>query len=234
MIRNKLIKGIYLIKRKDQKDQDKPHYYIGQSVDIFKRWNQHCDENSQFIDKAIQEYGFTEFEFSIIEEVSNESELNEREKYWINFYKKKVGESQLYNISETKNANPHVLNAVTKNEIKKLFIDDIGRSIYAISEKYSIAWEEVMKIRKPLLTKYGLKYDTRLKNIVFKETGTIPENWRGRNMTKSISDKILALKKVDKGRKDIANECNISTTDLDYFIEEYEEKGLSYDYALTL
>ena len=169
MIRNKLIKGIYLIKRKDPKDNEKPHYYIGQSVDIFKRWNQHCDESSQYIDKTIQEYGLTEFEFSIIEIISNESELNKREKYWINFYKKKVGESQLYNISETKNTNPHLLSAETKTEIKKLFIDDIGQSIYAISEKYAIAWEEVMKIRKPLLTKQGLKYDSRLKNIVEKK-----------------------------------------------------------------
>ena len=66
--------------------------YIGQSVDIYKRWCQHCKcglgidtPAGNKLYKAIQEIGLENFSFQVLEECSN-LELNEKEKYYINLY----------------------------------------------------------------------------------------------------------------------------------------------------
>jgi len=80
--------GIYKIV--NQINQQK---YIGQSTNIERRWQRHIrdafDENGRAYNyplyKAIRKYGIENFSFEIIEECSVE-ELNEKEKYWINYY----------------------------------------------------------------------------------------------------------------------------------------------------
>ena len=66
--------------------------YIGQSVDIYKRWCEHCKcglgidtPPGNKLYKAIQEYGLDNFTFELIEECEP-SELNEKEKYFISLY----------------------------------------------------------------------------------------------------------------------------------------------------
>lgn len=57
--------------------------YIGQSVNIEKRWKQHCQSSSDsLIAKAIQKYGKDNFVFSILEECPLDK-LNEREDFYI-------------------------------------------------------------------------------------------------------------------------------------------------------
>ena len=66
--------------------------YIGQAIDIYKRWNEHCKcglgidtPPGNKLYKAMQEYGLNNFTFELIEEC-NQSELNEKEKYFIELY----------------------------------------------------------------------------------------------------------------------------------------------------
>ena len=66
--------------------------YIGQAVDIYKRWNEHCKcglgidtPPGNKLYKAIQEYGLENFTFELIEECSS-IDLNEKEKYFIELY----------------------------------------------------------------------------------------------------------------------------------------------------
>ena len=66
--------------------------YIGQAVDVYKRWNEHCKcglgidtPPGNKLYKAIQEYGLENFTFELIEECSS-SKLNEKEKYFIELY----------------------------------------------------------------------------------------------------------------------------------------------------
>lgn len=69
------------------------HSYIGQSVDIDRRWKQEKEDsvnvNSHSYDyplmRAFRKYGIDNFCFEVIEECKIE-ELNEKEIYWINFY----------------------------------------------------------------------------------------------------------------------------------------------------
>lgn len=64
------------------------HCYIGQSVDIKRRWRQHRTDY-KIIDYplylAFRKYGLENFSFEIIEECSSDL-LNEREIYWIKYY----------------------------------------------------------------------------------------------------------------------------------------------------
>ena len=69
------------------------HCYIGQSVDIYRRWNTHkrvyknndIQEYNTSLYRAFRKYNIENFSFEIIEEC-NVEELNEREMYWIKFY----------------------------------------------------------------------------------------------------------------------------------------------------
>lgn len=77
----KLTCGIYKIENKVNKK-----VYIGQSIEIERRWQKHLNAKDDFvIHKAIQKYGKNCFSFSILEECKL-SELNEKEKYWIDQY----------------------------------------------------------------------------------------------------------------------------------------------------
>lgn len=66
--------------------------YIGQSVDVYKRFCQHCKAGlgidtpvGNKLYKAIQEYGLQNFTFELICECSKQ-ELNEKEQYFIELY----------------------------------------------------------------------------------------------------------------------------------------------------
>lgn len=68
--------------------------YIGQSVDIKERFRQHIKNSLSYgpqtnkVYQQMQKYGQQNFTFEVIEEVDR-SNLNERETYWIDFYKTK-------------------------------------------------------------------------------------------------------------------------------------------------
>jgi len=98
MIRNKLVKGIYLIQRMNCNSDNEPQYYIGKAVDIFDRWNNHCNDTEQSIDQSICEIGCSNFVFRILEIVSKEDELNKCETEWIKKYREDYGDKALYNI----------------------------------------------------------------------------------------------------------------------------------------
>lgn len=67
--------------------------YIGQSVDINKRWrseiqnafNSNTNSYDYPLSRAIRKYGLDNFSFEIIERCERK-QLNEREKYWIAYY----------------------------------------------------------------------------------------------------------------------------------------------------
>lgn len=72
--------GIYKIENKIN-----GKVYIGQSVDIDRRFREHKRRSEQQIDFAIQKYGIDNFNFDIIEECSL-SDLNDKEEYWTLYY----------------------------------------------------------------------------------------------------------------------------------------------------
>ncbi len=80
--------------------------YVGQSKDIYYRWNQYKynyeNHNNRFIEHSIKKYGYDQHVFEIIEEC-NQEYLNEREIYWIETLKtnyKKYPENNGLNFSD--------------------------------------------------------------------------------------------------------------------------------------
>ena len=87
ILKDKTKMGIYKITNVETNE-----CYIGQAVDIYKRWSQHCKAGlgidtppGNKLYKAIQEYGLQNFTFEILLEC-NRDELNEKEKYFISLY----------------------------------------------------------------------------------------------------------------------------------------------------
>ena len=84
----KTICGIYKITNQETKEA-----YVGQSVDISKRWKDHIKcglgidtPAGNKLYKAMQEYGVWNFSWELLEECPKE-ELNAKEKFYIDFYK---------------------------------------------------------------------------------------------------------------------------------------------------
>lgn len=77
--------GIYLIENKKTRQK-----YIGQSVNIEKRWYEHCynkAKHNSYVENAMQKHGVDNFILKIIEELPNDADLlNKREIYWISYY----------------------------------------------------------------------------------------------------------------------------------------------------
>ena len=72
--------GIYKITNKENGKS-----YIGQSVNIERRLQEHIRRDKQYIDMAIQKYGSQNFTFETIEECDIDN-LDEREEYWTLYY----------------------------------------------------------------------------------------------------------------------------------------------------
>lgn len=218
----KEIKGIYLIERIETVSDETKKYYVGQALDIFDRFNQHCTETHSGIDAAITKLGSDKFSFRILEIVKRAKDLNACETKWINIYKELYGDERIYNIAQTQNARK-TINSQIKAKIKTLFEEDLGRSIYAIAEHFNIPYDDVIKIRKPLLSKNDLKWIKG--KIVDTKTGKEPNDWRGYQFTKGLAKKIkAALDKPGSSKKDVRF---VSQSDLDIFLN----LGNNYCYA---
>lgn len=222
------IKGIYLIERISELDDSKPRYYVGQSEDIFQRFSQHCNGKEQYIDKEINRVGLISFSFRVLEQVSKKSDLDSCEQKWIKFYIDNYGEEKLYNIDYTDNSNPNAITRETRKEIRKLFENDVKQSIYAIASRFHVDFNEVIKIRKGVLEKSGLKYSSKLKQVVYESTNEAPENWMGAQLTKKIAKQADEYKTMELDNSDIAHKCNISVTDLRYYLDSDKSE---YQYA---
>lgn len=79
----KPIIGIYKITHRDS-----GKCYIGQSVDVFKRWKGHSNlaaKKKSLVQRAFVKHGIDQFSFEVLEECSREM-LNDREVHWISYF----------------------------------------------------------------------------------------------------------------------------------------------------
>ena len=82
--------------------------YIGQSVDIYRRWEQHKKigrskkgykgYRNQPLYRALRKYGEQNFSFEIIE-VCSQDMILEREEYWIKYYDCTISNNKGYNLT---------------------------------------------------------------------------------------------------------------------------------------
>ena len=117
--------------------------YIGQSTQIEKRWSKHKNtshnQTSKAYDyplyRAFRKYGIENFSFKILEECSN-LELNEKEKYWINYYNPEYNQTTGGDYKTV----PKKLTYEQVQKIQKILIEDQDGNISHIelAKKYNI------------------------------------------------------------------------------------------------
>ena len=121
--------------------------YIGQSVNIERRWIDHrC--GYQFADevhlyRAMQKYGINNFSFTVIEQCKKE-ELNDKEKYWIKFYNS-IDRNNGYNRTVGGTDSVHCL--LTDKQIDQIYEmlrNNISQS--DIAEKFNVTQQLISSI----------------------------------------------------------------------------------------
>lgn len=101
--------------------------YIGQSIDIYERWQEHKrinERNSKVVKqsyplyRAFNKYGIDNFLFEVIEECDRE-ELDEKERYWISYYHTYINDPQCngYNLTIGGCGNQQITNEEIQNFI---------------------------------------------------------------------------------------------------------------------
>ena len=76
--------GIYLITSKHNGNK-----YVGQSVNIGRRWNEHLSDlrlnkhGAKYLQNHFNKYGIEDLSFEVLEEVIDLQKLTEREQYWM-------------------------------------------------------------------------------------------------------------------------------------------------------
>lgn len=155
--------------------------YIGQAIDIQKRWERHksvynkpnSHEYDYHIYRGFRTYGLDNFKFEVIEECT-ESELNEREIYWISYYN---SYRDGYNETEGGNYARHPMKITPDmlDEIDELLKSNIN--IQQIADKFGVSYEMIQGINTGRHwhrdnIKYPIgNYIIGLKNSGFKKDG---------------------------------------------------------------
>ena len=111
--------------------------YIGSSINIHNRWYNHKKLNSgQVICRALKKYGIENFDWDIIETVSDLSKLTEREQYYLDYFKPFVDLHQGFNVRKIADSN---LGVKASNETRQ------KQSIAKKGKKFSATHIENMK-----------------------------------------------------------------------------------------
>lgn len=176
---NDKICGIYKFTSKTSKKS-----YIGQSVDILKRFSEHKKNslnknvhnyNCHFY-KAIRKYGFTDFSFEILEECSRDK-LNVREQYWIRYYDSyQNGYNMTLGGEDNPSNNPEV---VEKRTYKLLNDPEINKKLASYGSQ-KISTEQIKEIRQAY--KDGKKFgDVYPKYLDILGRSAIQKIWLGQS-----------------------------------------------------
>lgn len=127
--------------------------YIGQTiVPVRKRLIQHVTFSrpwtkchKTYFHRALNKYGISNFDFSVIEFCNSQKELDEREKYWITYYKS-TNKNYGYNI-EIGGKNGAIGKKLTEEHKEKLLEANLGKhrkeeTKEAIRKAHKLLWED--------------------------------------------------------------------------------------------
>lgn len=158
--------------------------YIGQSVDIKRRMYEHWDANKATApcDVAIFKYKVHLDEIEILEFIDDENELNEREKYWIEFY--------------DSNNKDKGYNLTPGGDTSCLSGEDNNTSVFTNAQ--------VLDIRKR-------RYEGERKKDVYKDYSNIPFStfehvWLGRGYPQIGKEYLIPV--GEKTRQEYSSEAN--------------------------
>ena len=228
-MKRKYLRGIYLIERTGgEVCTNEPTYYIGQSIDLFIRLENHfTTPNGQEIDRAIAKIGIENFKCSILALADTQKERNQLEQEWIKRYADKYGEAALYNRttggkSESKKLNDDrdIISKDIRDKISKVFESCIDFPIYLLAEKFELSFSDIINIRKPILRKTGMHYDIFKRRCVITKTREVPAIWRAGQYTNNQIKLYLEFENQLE-TETLSEKLNSSIADLRDFKLEY-------------
>lgn len=135
--------------------------YIGQSIDIERRFKEHCIKNKSYISSTIIQEGKENFLFEIIEECSIQ-QLNEKEQYWIQYYNSIKPNG--YNVAEDTKSNHTNYRFFDKDIITNIILDlqNTNLTLSEISKKYNMHISNISRINTGKTHRYdNIKYPIR-------------------------------------------------------------------------
>ena len=194
------INGKWYIGQTVQRPTDRKRQHINSSFDETDK-----DYNALFHQK-IREYGADNFSFEILETISDISLLDEKEKYWISYYKSFVRDGNGYNLTRGGQQRKEVENYIdlrsafqTQEKINQI-IDEISNTnikLTDLAKRYNVSLSLICSINS------GKKYHKDDKNYPLRPLKT------------KINDEtvilIIELLKSNWSNIDIANMLNIDT-----------------------
>ena len=130
--------------------------YIGQSVNIAKRWTEHrCKATSKGSEgfeshfyRSIRKYGLENFSFEILEECLRE-ELNKKEQFYIAKYHSDQ-QDYGYNLTPGGDSQGPTTRKLTDKQVKEIFslLDNSDLSQTEIAEKYNVTQQLISAINQ--------------------------------------------------------------------------------------
>jgi len=153
LLENKTNFTIYLLKNNINNK-----IYIGQSINLKSRLNKHKNSkknSKQIISKSIHKYGYKNFQCEILYYANSIEELNEKELYYIEFYKstdKKIGynirpggkNSKVSDITKEKLRQINLNKEVSNKTIEKIRNSTIGNNNHFYGKKHSMETKSKM------------------------------------------------------------------------------------------
>lgn len=146
--------------------------YIGQSINIKRRWRSHKTKSFNPLDiqyecplyRAFRKYGLENFSFKILEECRKE-ELNEKESFYIKKYNSNL-ESYGYNLTPGGDSNGPTLKKLTEEQLQEIFkfLEFSNLSQTEIAKKYGVTQQVISEINR------GNEYFCEDKNYPIRST----------------------------------------------------------------
>lgn len=136
-----IICGIYKITNQLNKK-----FYIGKSVNIYKRWTEHCRSTDTCpIHKAIQKYGKENFSLTILEECTKQ-ELNDKEIFWIQKYNG-YQDSNCYNATRGGDGASHPVKISHDNLLEIInLLKTTDKTLKEIADLYNVSSSTISAI----------------------------------------------------------------------------------------
>lgn len=235
------IKGIYKITTKHNNK-----YYIGSSVDIYKRWNDHlhkmsCQKHANsFLQNVYNKYGVEDFEFSIIKEMqnsSNEEIRKEEQKILDKIFKE--DKENIYNLASHANGGNSTkislesLQSIS-NKNRKCSEEDLnwikqqlekGRTKKVIAEELHINNGVLSQWIKKYLPEYN---ETKLKRNRIKTFLQLKEEgWYQKDIAKLLGVSVMTISNYNKDTLEQykAKPSNRFSEEEIKKIKQYKEQG---------
>jgi len=176
--------------------------YIGQTKNALNNRVAGHLRNKSFIGNALRKYGLQSFDISVIDSADTKEVLNEKERYWISFYKSEVPNG--YNIIQGGSYSTGFSGKRhTKEALQKIKVSSIGKNNGMYGKKHS---EETRK--KIGDAERGFKHSeeskAKMKVVHLERYRKNPEKW---NFSEEAKEK-MRKPKSEKGKANIKEAAN--------------------------